>query len=129
MQHRFGRERGFVIRDARLGMLGVPSTLRMLGVPLRQGAAHINNDAALAAHLHRRRRRTGDAHRPSLSRPYAGRAARIPHLPVPPPSHQHAERAVPSALPALVSDPRHLSHRPALCLTNTDISSVPYKTP
>ena len=119
MQHRLGCERGFIIRDS--GVIGVPSVF--------EGAAHINNDAALAAHLHRRRRRTGDAHRPSLSRPYAGRAARIPHLPVPPPSHQHAERAVPSALPALVSDPRHLSHRPALCLTNTDISSVPYKTP
>ena len=30
---------------------------------------------------------------------------------------------------ALVSNPRHLSHRPTLCLTNTDISSLPYKTP
>lgn len=64
MQHRLGCERGFIIRDS--GVIGVPSVF--------EGAAHINNDAALAAHLHRRRRRTGDAHRPSLSRPYAGRA-------------------------------------------------------
>ena len=115
MQHRLGCERGFIIRDA-------------IGGAIR-GAACISDDAALAAHLYWRRRHTGDARRPRLSRPYAGCAARIPHLPVPPPSHQHAERAVPSAPTTLVSDPRHLSHSPTLCLTNTDISSVPYKTP
>lgn len=120
MQHRLGCERGFIIRDS--GVIGVPSVF--------EGAAHINNDAALAAHLHRRRRRTGDAHRPSLSRPYAGRATPpiIASAAAQSPTRR-ACRAVPSAPPALVSDPRHLSHSPTLCLTNTDISSVPYKTP
>ena len=44
MQHRLKRERGFIIRDS--GVIGVPSVF--------EGAAHINDDAALAAHLHRR---------------------------------------------------------------------------
>ncbi len=59
MQYRLKRERGFIIRDS--GVIGVP--------PVFEGGARINNYAALAAHLHRRRRRTGDARRPHLSRP------------------------------------------------------------
>ena len=97
-------------------LLGVPSGVlpalatpppweRCLGCRCVEGAAHINDNAALAAHLHWRRRRTGDARRPRLSQQLA------------------------PAPTALVSDPRHLSHAPTLCLTNTDISSVPYKTP
>lgn len=35
MQHRLGRERGFIIRDS--GVIGVPSVF--------EGAAHINDDA------------------------------------------------------------------------------------
>ena len=103
MQHRLKRGRGFIIRNANreAAALRVP--------PVFEGAAHINDDAALAARLHwcRRRtgdarrphlsqqlapatrhRRTGDARRPRLSRPYAGRAAHIPHLPVPPHSRR-----------------------------------------
>ena len=95
--------------------------------------------AALAAHLHRRRRHTGDARRPHLSQQLAPATshrpprARRPHpassrAAAQPPTRR-ACRAVPSAPPALVSDPRHLSHTATLCLTNTDISSLPYKTP
>lgn len=60
MQYHLGGERGFIIRDS-----GV------IGVPLRWGAAHINDDAALAARLHWRRRHTGEARRPSLSQQLA----------------------------------------------------------
>ena len=127
MQHRLGCERGFIIRDS--GVIGVPSVF--------EGAAHINDDAALAAHLYWRRRRTGDARRPHLSQQLA-----------PATRHRRTGRATPPIIasaaaqsptrracravqppPALVSDPRHLSHTATLCLTNTDISSVPYKTP
>ena|GEM_PF-6241705 len=80
----------------------------------------------------------GDARRPSLSQRLApatrhrrtGRATPpiIASAAAQSPTRR-ACRAVPSAPPALVSDPRHLSHTATLCLTNTDISSLPYKTP
>gem|GEM_PF-4594828 len=44
----------------------------------------------------------------------------------PPPNHRPAITVPP---PTLVSDPKHLSHTATLWFTNTDISSVPYKTP
>lgn len=119
MQHRLKRGRGFIIRNANreAAALRVP--------PIFEGAAHINDDAAPAARLHWRRRRTGYARRPHLSRPYAGRAVRILPLPAPPPalgtlsprfSRQRAAAAQPPAQPptTLVSDPKHLSHTATL---------------
>ena len=111
MQHRLKRGRGFIIRNANreAAALRVP--------PVFEGAAHINDDAALTTTLRRRpacigaAARTGDA-QPA---PLAPASSRRPAITAPPPT--------------LVSDPRHLSHTATLCLTNTDISSVPYKTP
>ena len=142
MQHRLKRGRGFIIRNANreAAALRVP--------PIFEGAARINDDAALTTP---RRRPLALAPPPALgtlsphlSRPYAGRAVRILPLPAPPPalgtlsprlSRQRAAAAQPPAQPpahpppTLVSDPKHLSHTATLRFTNTDISSVPYKTP
>ena len=94
-------------------------------------------NAALAAHLHWRRRRTGDARRPHLSQQLAPATRHRRTGCATPPIIASAAAQSPTRRacravqppPALVSDPRHLSHTATLCLTNTYISSVPYKTP
>ena len=143
MQHRLKRGRGFIIRNANREA----AALRV--APVFEGDAHINDDAALAARLQWHRRHTSDAvHVLSPAPPPAPLAPASSHRPsitAPPPSHHHAERAAPGAPPALlpgilplppaqppptlVSEPKHLSHTATLRFTNTDISSVPYKTP
>ena len=61
MQHRLGRERGFIIRNANR------EAAALRGPPVFEGAAHINDDAALTTTLRRRpacigaAARTGDA--------------------------------------------------------------------
>ena len=53
-----------------------------------------------------------------------------PAITAPPPSRRQTTAQPPAhPPPTLVSDPKHLSHTATLRFTNTDISSVPYKTP
>ena len=119
MQHRLKRGRGFIIRNANreAAALRVP--------PVFEGGTCINDDAALTTTTPRRRPLAlapppalGTLS-PRLSRQRAAAAQ-------PPPNHRPAITVPP---PTLVSDPKHLSHTATLWFTNTDISSVPYKTP
>lgn len=118
MQHRLGRERGFIIRNANreAAALRVP--------PVFEGGARINDDAAPAAHLHWRRRRTGDAQpaplpalrracRPhSASSRAAARTGDAQPAPLAPASSRRP--AITAPPPTLVSDLKHLSHTATL---------------
>ena len=133
MQHHLGRGRGFIIRNANreAAALRVP--------PVFEGAARINDDAAPAPACIGAAARTGDAQpaplpalrracRPhSASSRAAARTGDAQPAPLAPASSRRPAITVPP--PTLVSDPKHLSHTATLRFTNTDISSVPYKTP
>lgn len=122
MQHRFGRERGFIIRNANreAAALRVP--------PVFEGGARINDDAAPAAHLHWRRRHASDAvhvslpYRPHLPRKRAAAAQPLLHRrpatttpSVPRRAHSSPASCLSRPLTnTLVSDLKHLSHTATL---------------
>ena len=113
MQHRFGRERGFIIRNANreAAALRVP--------PVFEGAAHINDDAALTTTLRRRPACIGAAARtsgavatpatPSMSLSHA--AARASRASEQPPSRR------PTTAQPLLCRRLPWSQTPDLCLT------------
>ena len=139
MQHRLKRGRGFIIRNANREA----AALRV--APVFEGGARINDDAALTTTPCWRPAcigavaRTGDAQpaplpalrracRPhSASSRAAARTGDAQPAPLAPASSRRP--AITAPPPTLVSDPKHLSHTATLWFTNTDISSVPYKTP
>ena len=127
MQHRLKRGRGFIIRNANreAAALRVP--------PVFEGGARINDDAALTttpcwrpACIGAAARISGAVATPATPSMSLSLPRHRPHLP-----RKRAATAQPPAHPppTLVSDPKHLSHTATLWFTNTDISSVPYKTP